>query len=84
MSRIIQGTYKNGAIFLDHLPDGVGEARVAVEFLEQGEGAPKESARRRGIAHFGMFAPADGQFTSDEELEEVKKSWNVKLDALES
>jgi hypothetical protein len=83
MSRIIQGTYKNGAISLDHLPEGVGEARVVVEFLEQGEAAPKESARRRGTAYFGMFAPADGQLTGDEQLEEVKKSWNVKLDALE-
>jgi hypothetical protein len=31
-----------------------------------------------------MFAAPDRQFTSDEELEQVKKSWNAKPDSLES
>ena len=82
MSQRIQGTYKNGAISLDRLPEGVAEARVVVEFSEQR--TPDRSIRRRGIAHSGIFAPPDGRFTTDEALEQVKKSWNAKLDALES
>jgi hypothetical protein len=34
MSQTIQGTYKNGTISLDRLPEGVAEARVVVEFVE--------------------------------------------------
>jgi hypothetical protein len=82
MSQTIQGTYKNGTILLDRLPEGVAEARVVVEFVDKH--APKRATRRRGITYFGMFAPSDRQFTSDEELERVKKSWNAKLDAPES
>jgi hypothetical protein len=84
MSQIIHGTYKNGTISLDRLPEGVGEARVVVEFVEQPMPASERTTRRRGISYFGMFAPPDGQFTSDHELEGAKKSWNAKLDALES
>jgi hypothetical protein len=83
MSQTIKGTYKNGTISLDRLPEGVAEARVLVEFVEQPTSASSEGARRRGIVHFGMFAPADGRFTSDDDLEQVKKSWNAKLDELE-
>jgi hypothetical protein len=82
MSQTIQGTYKNGAISLDRQPEGIAEARVVVEFLDKRASQPP--IRRRGIAHFGIFAPPDGRFTSDKELQEVKKSWNEKLDALES
>jgi hypothetical protein len=82
MSQTISGTYKNGAISLDRLPEGVAEARVVVEFVEQP--ASEQSARRRGTAYFGMFAPPDRRFTSDEELEQVKKSWNANRDSLES
>lgn len=77
MSQTIQGTYKNGKVLLDRLPDGVTEARVAVEFSEQ---RLEQTNRRRGIARFGMFAPADGQFTTDDEIERVKKSFSAKLD----
>jgi len=84
MSQIIKGTYKNGSISLDRLPEGVAEARVIVEFVDQPARSMEQSTRRRGIAHFGMFAQADGKYTRDEELENVKKSWNAKLDALES
>jgi hypothetical protein len=84
MSQTIQGTYKNGTISLDRLPEGVAEARVVVEFVEQPPRAPERSTRRRGITFYGMFAPSNGQFTSDEELERVKKSWNAKPDDLES
>jgi hypothetical protein len=72
MSQTIQGTYKNGSISLDRLPEGIAEARVVVEFFEQQ--VPKQLTRRRGIAFSGMFAPPDGQFTTDEELDEAKKS----------
>ena len=78
MSQTIQGAYKNGVVSLDCLPEGVTEARVKVDFSE--DLAPKLFNRARGIAYFGMFAPADGQFTSDESIEEVKKSLNPKLD----
>ena len=84
MSQIIQGTYKNGTISLDRLPEGVAEARVVVEFVENHSATPDRPTRRRGITYFGIFAPPNGQFTSDEELEQVKKSWNAKLDARES
>ena len=84
MSQIIQGTYKNGTISLDRLPEGVAEARVIVEFVENHSATPDRPTRRRGITYFGIFAPPDGRFTSDEELEQVKKSWNAKLDARES
>ena len=77
MSLTIQGTYKNGTVSLDRLPEGVREARVVVEFAEQ---PPEPSSRRRGIVYFGMFTPPNGQFTTDEEIERVKKSLNVKLD----
>ena len=80
MSHTIQGTYKNGSISLDRLPEGVAEARVIVEFLEEPARKPDHSTRRRGIARFGMFAPPDERFTSDEELAQVKKSWNAKLE----
>ena len=76
MSQTIQGTYKNGSISLDRLPEGVAEARVIVEFVEEQRGGAERSGRRRGIAHYGIFAPADGRFTGDEELERVKKAWN--------
>jgi hypothetical protein len=84
MSQTIPGTYKNGNISLDRLPEGVVEARVVVEFVDQPSPAPARSARRRGVSYFGMFAPPDGRFTSDEELQRTKKSWNARLDALES
>ena len=77
MSQTIQGTYKNGKILLDRLPDGVTEARVAVQFSGQ---QLEQTNRRRGIAIFGMFAPADGQFTTDDEIERVKKPFSAKLD----
>jgi hypothetical protein len=52
----------------------VTEARVVVEFV-----APRrEPSRGRGIAYFGMFAPVDGVFTSDEDIEAVKKSLNPR------
>jgi hypothetical protein len=82
MSQTIQGTYKNGIISLDRLPEGVAEARVIVEFVEQPSNTPERPTRRRGITYFGMFTPPDGQLTSDEELEKAKKSWNAKLDTL--
>ena len=84
MSQTIPGTYKNGTISLDHLPEGIAEARVIVEFVDQPARPPEGSTRRRGIAYFGMFAPPDGKFTSDNDLEAAKKAWNPKLDALES
>ena len=61
MSQTIQGTYKNGTISLDRLPEGVAEARVIVEFVENAQRDSKQSARQRGIARFGMFAPPDGR-----------------------
>ncbi len=78
MSQTIEGTYRNGVVSLDRLPDGVTEARVAVAFVDPPRAG--RTGRRRGIAHFGMFAPADGAFTSDDELERVKKSWNPRPD----
>jgi hypothetical protein len=84
MNQTIQGTYKNGTILLDRLPEGVAEARVVVEFVEQPSPAPERVSRRRGVASFGMFAPSNGHFTNDHELQETKKSWNAKLDTLGS
>ena len=75
MSRMIQEIFRNGS--LNHLPARVIEARVVVEFAEE---SITPSNRRRGIVHFGMFAPPDGKWTTDEEIERVKKSWNAKLD----
>jgi len=75
MSQTIHGTYKNGTVLLDRLPEGVTEARVVVEQSKQ-----EQKPRKRGILRFGMFAPPDGQYTSDEDLERMKKSWNAKLD----
>jgi len=83
MSQTIQGTYKNGTISLDRLPEGVSEARVVVEFVEQRPPASEPGSRRRGITYFGIFAPPDGGFTSVEEIERVRKSWNAKLDSIE-
>lgn len=78
MSQTINGTYKNGVVVLDRLPADVNETRVAVVFAVRASEEPM--GRRRGIARFGIFAPADGNFTSDEELERVKRSWNVTTD----
>ena len=78
MSISITGTYQNGQVKLDTIPEGIERARVTVEFVEQL--APLKAERQRGIVHFGMFAPPDGHFTSDEELERIKKSWNAKMD----
>ena len=69
MSLTIQGTYKNGTVSLDHLPEGVREARVAVSFAD-----PQE--QRRGVQKFGMFAKRDRPFTTDADIDAVKKSWN--------
>jgi hypothetical protein len=38
MSQTVTGTYKNGAISLGRLPEGVAEARVVVEFVEREAG----------------------------------------------
>jgi len=70
MSHIIHGTYKNGMVSLDYLPEGVTEARVVVDFVDN----PKQG--RRGALKFGMFAKPDHPFTSDEDIDAVKKSWN--------
>jgi hypothetical protein len=69
MGLTIQGTYKNGTVSLDRLPEGVDEARVAVSFEASSE-------RRRGVLKFGMFAKPDKPFTSDADVEAVKKSLN--------
>ena len=71
MSQTITGTYKNGTVSLDHLPEGVTEARVVVDFVDE-----PDRKRRRGTLKFGMFAKPDRAFTSDEDIESVKKSWN--------
>ena len=71
MSLTIQGIYKNGQISLDRLPEGVTEARVVVDFIDR-----KNAGQSRGAIKFGMFAKPDRPFTSDEDLETVKKSWN--------
>jgi hypothetical protein len=86
MSLSITGTYQNGQIKLDTIPHGIERARVTVEFEEQPTPTPEgvPPARHRGIAHFGMFAPADGTFTTDEDLERVKKSWNTATDEIDS
>ncbi len=73
MSQTINGTYKNGTVLLDHLPEGVTEARVVVDFVEQ-----PQTDRRRGALKFGMFAKPDRPFTSDEDIDAVKKSWNTR------
>jgi hypothetical protein len=71
MSQTILGTYKNGTISLDRLPEGVTEARVVVGFVDE-----PSTRRIRGAIKFGMFTNSDRPFTSDEDLEAVKKSWN--------
>lgn len=71
MSQSIHGTYKNGTVSLDRLPEGVTEARVVVDFVDEpGRG------QRRGVLKFGMFAKPDRPFTRDEDIDAVKKSWN--------
>lgn len=76
MNQTIEGVYKSGVISLDRLPEGVTEARVVVEFVEQTAPPP----RRRGGLTFGMFAKPGGRFTSDEDLDAVKTSWNRGLE----
>ncbi len=68
MSRTIHGTYKNGMVSLDHLPEGVTEARVVVDFVDE------KIEARRGALKFGMFAKPDLPFTSDADIDAVKKS----------
>lgn len=74
MNQTIRGTYDNGTITLDRVPEGVTRAHVVVEFVETPEAAEPELKRIR----FGVFRPADGQYTSDEAIEETKKSLNPK------
>ena len=69
MSLTIQGTYKNGTVSLDRLPEGVQEARVAVSFAVS-------RALTRGTLKFGTFAKSDRAFASDADIEAVKKLWN--------
>ena len=71
MSRTIHGTYKNGTVLLDHLPEGVIEARVVVDFVDD-----TKPERQRGTLKFGMFAKSDRFLTSDEDIDAVKKSRN--------
>ena len=71
MSQTIGGTYKNGTVSLDHLPEGVTEARVVVDFVDA-----SNHGRRRGVLKFGMFTKPDRPFTSDEDIDAVRKSWN--------
>ena len=78
MNQTIEGTYKDGVVVLDRLPEDVAEARVAVVFVRRGREEP--TGRRRGIARLGIFAPAEGNFTSDEELDRAKGSWNATTD----
>jgi hypothetical protein len=73
MSQTINGTYKNGTVSLDHPPAGVTESRVVVDFVDQ----PKPDGRR-GMLKFGMFAKPDRPFTSDEDIDAVKNSWNAR------
>jgi hypothetical protein len=71
MSQTIGGTYKNGVVVLDHPPRGVNESRVVVEFVDEAA-----ETGQRGALKFGMFAKPARPFTSDEDIDAVKKSWN--------
>jgi hypothetical protein len=71
MSQTISGTYKNGTVSLDRLPEGVTEARVVVDFVDE-----PEEKRQRGTLRFGMFAKPEHLFTKDEDIEAVTRSWN--------
>lgn len=60
MLQAIEGIYKNGAIELAEVPQGISESRVIVTFLS---GQPTPPAR--AIMHFGMFAGANPSTEED-------------------
>jgi hypothetical protein len=60
MPQLIEGYYRDGKVSLDRLPEGVSEVRVRVEFVNE-----PNNQRRRGVAHFGIFAPSDGKYTTN-------------------
>jgi hypothetical protein len=71
MSISIAGTYQNGQVVLDSVPQGIERSRVKVEFEELPEGAEK----RKFTLRFGMLATPGAAMSTLEDFDEVKRHW---------
>lgn len=75
MLQAIEGIYKNGAIELAEVPQGISESRVIVTFLS---GQPTPPAR--ALMHFGMFSGANQSTEEDFQVAEFRGDAEDGLD----
>jgi hypothetical protein len=70
MMRTVKGIYEDGRVTLDEEVPGVKHAEVLVVFVDE---RPTDRMLERG-----MFRPADGHYTREEDFQEAKLSFEPK------